>query len=101
MPRTQPHGPESIRTTFTAVEREKNGTTVSAGVRSFAAQIEDERNQFLLPGFATAPLRVRQRIRQGLSAIAAFENLLDRVFFTGYTPAPAIGAPRLWRVGLQ
>lgn len=80
---------------------EKEGTLVSAGVRSFAAQFDDDRNQFLLPGFATAQLMVRQRLRHGLSAVAAFENLLDRVFFTGYTPTPTIGAPRLWRVGLR
>ncbi len=80
---------------------QKNGTLVSAGVRSFAAQFDDDRNQFLLPGFATAQLMVRQQLTHGVSAIAAFENLLDRVFFTGFSPTPTIGAPRLWRVGLR
>jgi hypothetical protein len=29
------------------------------------------------------------------------ENALDRQFLTGRTPAPQIGAPRLFRVGLR
>jgi len=83
------------------VTAERGGTLVSAGVRSFAMQFEDERNLFRLPGFATAQVVVRHRIRGGLSAVAGVENLLDREFFTGFTPTPLIGAPRLWRIGLR
>lgn len=80
---------------------ENGGTLASMGVRSYAAQFEDERNQFLLPGFATLQLVVRQRLAKGLSAVLAFENMLDREYLTGFSPTPTIGAPRLWRAGLR
>jgi outer membrane cobalamin receptor len=80
---------------------ERGGTLVSAGVRSYAAQFEDDRNQFLLPGFATVQIAVRRRIAGALSASLAIENALDRQFLTGYSPTPAIGAPRLIRAGLR
>ncbi len=80
---------------------QRGGTLVSSGVRAYAAQFEDDRNQFLLPGFATAQLLVRRRLKGGLSANAAFENLLGRTFYAGFTPTPTVGAPRLWRAGLR
>ncbi|MGH9721536.1 MAG: TonB-dependent receptor plug domain-containing protein, partial [Bryobacteraceae bacterium] len=80
---------------------EKNGTLVTAGVRSFAAQFEDELNTFVLGGFATVQVLLRQRLTPHLSAVAAFENLLDREYLTGFSPTPTIGAPRLWRIGLR
>ena len=80
---------------------QQGGTLASFGVRSYAAQFDDDLNQFLLPGFATLQFVARQKIRAGLSAVAEFENLLDRRFFTGFSPTPAIGAPRLWRAGIR
>jgi outer membrane cobalamin receptor len=76
-------------------------TLLSGGVRSYGLQYEDERNLFALPGFAVVQLMVRHRLTNQFSALAAFENLLDREFLTGYSPTPTIGAPRLWRVGLR
>ena len=43
----------------------------------------------------------RQRLAAGLSAVAAFENLLDRSVIAGLTPTPLLGDPRIWRVGLR
>jgi outer membrane receptor protein involved in Fe transport len=83
------------------VSYSRGGTLASLSVRSYARQFEDDRNLFVLPGFATVQLAVRQRLASSLSAIVAFENLFDREFLTGLTPAPAIGAPRLWRAGLR
>jgi outer membrane cobalamin receptor len=80
---------------------DRGNTFVTAGLRSFAAQFEDDRNQFLLPGFATLQIAARQRLTGRLSAIAAFENLLNRQYMTGFSPTPTIGAPRLWRLGLR
>ncbi|MBM3774032.1 MAG: TonB-dependent receptor [Acidobacteria bacterium] len=80
---------------------ERGGTLASAGIRSYAAQFEDERNVFLLPGFATLQLVVRQRLAGGLSAVLAFENLLDREYLAGFSPTPIVGGPRLWRAGLR
>ncbi len=80
---------------------ETGKTLASAGIRSYALQFEDDLNRRLLPGFATVQLMIRQRLAHGFSAVAAVENLLDRRFLVGLTPAPAIGAPRLWRAGLR
>jgi outer membrane receptor protein involved in Fe transport len=80
---------------------DRGGTLASAGIRSYASQFEDERNQFLLPGYATVQFVVRQRITSGLAATAAFENLLNREYVTGFSPTPLIGGPRLWRAGLR
>jgi outer membrane receptor protein involved in Fe transport len=80
---------------------DRRGFLASAGVRTFAAQFEDDRNLFVLPGFATLQLVARQRLTSRLAAIAAFENLLDRQILTAISPVPAIGAPRLWRIGLR
>jgi outer membrane receptor protein involved in Fe transport len=81
----------------------RGGALVSAGVRTYGSQFEDERNvrDLLLPGYAAVQLMARQRISGPLSAFAAFENLLDRQFYVGFTPTPAIGAPRLWRAALR
>jgi len=79
----------------------KGKTLVSGGLRSFAAQFEDDLNVFRLPGFATVQLAMRHGLTSRVSAIASWENLLDRRFYTGFTPVPAIGAPRLWRAGLR
>jgi outer membrane receptor protein involved in Fe transport len=87
------------------------GTLVSAGVRSYALQFEDDLNRFVLPGFATVQFVARQRVVSDLSASFSMENLLDREFAVGYTattPACAgnrncftIGQPRMWRLGLR
>lgn len=83
------------------VSWEKNRTHAAVGLRSFALQFEDELNTALLPGFATVQFLLRHKVSDRLSAIAAFENLLDRQYLTGFTPVPLIGAPRLWRIGLR
>jgi outer membrane receptor protein involved in Fe transport len=87
----------------------REGTLASAGLRAFSNQFEDDRNQFLMGGFATVQAAVRQRIAGSLSAQLAIDNLLDREYAVGITapaaaglpPLMTIGAPRLWRVGLR
>lgn len=76
-------------------------TLLSGGLRGFSAQFEDELNTFRLPGYATVQMALRHGLTENVSAIASFENMLDRVYYTGFTPVPAIGAPRLWRAGLR
>lgn len=76
-------------------------TFAAFGVRSYAAQFDDDLNTFRLPGFAAAHVSLRQHLYRSLSAVAAFENLLDREYFVAFTPVPQNGAPRLWRVGLR
>lgn len=79
----------------------REGTLASAGIRSYSAQFEDDRNTFLLPGFASVQLAVRQRLVRNLAAVLAVENLLDREYVVGFSPTPLIGSPRLWRLGLR
>ena len=69
----------------------------------FALQFEDDRNQFLLPGYATLQFAARQRLRGSLWASAAIENVLDREYLTGIpTPHRAhYRGPDLWRAGLR
>lgn len=76
-------------------------TMVNIGLRTASLQFEDDRNTQLLPGYASAHLYVRQDLGAQVSATIAFENLLGREYLTGFTPAPQIGPPRLWRIGLR
>jgi outer membrane receptor protein involved in Fe transport len=76
-------------------------TLAAAGVRSFGLQFEDDRNTQLLPGYASVQVYLRQELGAGVSAVASFENLLDRTYLAGFTPSPIVGPPRLWRVGLR
>ena len=77
------------------------GTLVSAGVRSFSYQFDDDLNLFVLPGFATVQADLSQRISPRVTVRAAFENLLDRQYLVAFSPTPNIGAPRLWRIGIR
>lgn len=76
-------------------------TLLSGGVRGFHPQYEDDLNLFRLPGYATVQVAMRHGLTEQVSAIASFENLLDRRFLVGFSPVPLIGAPRLWRAGLR
>jgi len=80
---------------------DRKSTLASISVRSFAYQFEDDRNTFLLPGYASVQAMVRQRLTKSLSANVAVENMLNREFLVGFSPVPLIGSPRLWRVGLR
>lgn len=76
-------------------------TMVSAGIRAFGLQFDDDLNQYLLPGFAAVQLMAEQHITQKLSAVASVENLLDRSYLVALTPNPNIGEPRIWRIGIR
>ena len=79
----------------------KGKTLLSGGIRSFSMQFDDELNNFRLPGYATVQVAMRHNLTDQLSAIASFENLLDRRFYTAFSPIPNIGIPRMWRGGLR
>src|SRR6476469_4447865 len=82
---------------------EKAGTMVSAGVRVFSSQYDDDLNTraFVLGGYSSVQLVARQRLAKGFSVSGALENLFDRQYYVAFAPTPNIGAPRLWRVGLR
>ncbi len=73
---------------------------LSLGIRSYAAQFEDDRNQFLLPGFATVQAMARRRLVRQFSALLSLENALNRSYLAGFSPTPISGTPRLWRLGV-
>lgn len=79
----------------------REGTFISGGVRAYSLQFEDDLNTLPLAGFSTVQFSVRQRLRASLSATFEMENALNHQYLTGRTPAPQIGAPRLYRVGLR
>ena len=76
-------------------------TLFRGGIRSSASQFEDDLNQFLLPGFATAQVMLQRRLGHGVSVLLAVENLLNRQFLVGFVPTATTGTPRLMRVGLK
>jgi outer membrane cobalamin receptor len=76
-------------------------TLLSAGVRAFDYQFDDDLNQYRLPGYSTVEFVASQRLVKQLSAEASIENLIGKVFYTAATPTPTIGEPRLWRIGLK
>ena len=78
-----------------------NRTMASVAVRSYSMQLDDDLNQFKLPGFATVQLAAEQQLGAGFSVRGAFENLLDRQYLVAFSPTPNNGAPRLWRLGLR
>jgi outer membrane receptor protein involved in Fe transport len=76
-------------------------TLISAGVRAYGLQFDDDLNQFLLPGFTVVQLTAQQELVKNFYAVATVENLLDRTYLVALTPTPNTGAPLLWRVGLR
>ncbi len=78
-----------------------SSTLISAGVRAFGLQFDDDLNQYLLPGYAVVELLAERHLTSKLSAVASIDNLLDRVYYVALTPTPNIGEPRIWRVGLR
>jgi outer membrane cobalamin receptor len=76
-------------------------TFISGAIRAYSLQFEDDLNTLPLAGFSTMQFSARQYLTRSLSARFEMENVLDHQFLTGRTPAPQIGAPRLFRVGLR
>ncbi|MBI4890552.1 MAG: TonB-dependent receptor [Acidobacteria bacterium] len=79
----------------------RKGTLITAGLRASSLQFEDDRNLFLLPGYAVLQFTLRQALPKGLTAQFTIENALDRQVLTGYSPVPQTGAPRLLRAGIR
>jgi outer membrane receptor protein involved in Fe transport len=73
----------------------------SLSLRATSSQFDDDLNQFRLPGFVTVQAMIRERLIKNVSASLEVDNLVDRLYYTGYTPTPTIGSPRLIRVGIR
>ncbi len=83
------------------VSYEHSRTLLSLSLRGVSSQFDDDLNQYRLPGFVTVQAMVRERLTKSVSATLEVENMLDRLYYTGFTPNPTIGAPRLIRVGIR
>jgi outer membrane cobalamin receptor len=80
---------------------QKRDLLLSASLRSYSSQFDDDLNHFLLPGFASLAAGAKERVSKSVWAIAEMENILDRQYYVGLTPLPVTGTPRLWRIGLR
>src|SRR5450432_317344 len=69
--------------------------------RYITRQFDDDLNSFMLPSFFTADMMLRWRIGSRVEPYVACENLFDRDYFTGRTPTPTLGQPRLVRGGVR
>jgi outer membrane receptor protein involved in Fe transport len=78
----------------------RDGTLVAGGLRSSSLQFEDDRNQFILPGYAVWHVTARQRIGTRFALDFAMENAFNRTVLAGYSPTPILASPRLVRAGL-
>ncbi|MCX6622300.1 MAG: TonB-dependent receptor, partial [Acidobacteria bacterium] len=79
----------------------RGGTLASIGTRGCSMQFDDDLNTLRLPGFTVFQAVVRREISKGLSAVVSVENALNRTYYTGFSPTPAVGTPRLIRAGLR
>jgi outer membrane receptor protein involved in Fe transport len=80
---------------------QRRGSSLAGGLRASAAQFEDDRNLFLLPGFAVWQATGRQQLGRHFQLHAAVENAANRRVIAGYSPTPLLASPRLWRAGLR
>jgi outer membrane cobalamin receptor len=78
----------------------RGSTFLSGGLRAYSLQFEDDLNSLPLAGYSTVQFAARHRIVKRLSARFEMENALGHQYLSGRTPAPQIGAPRLFRAGL-
>jgi outer membrane cobalamin receptor len=83
------------------VAYKKKDLMLSASLRTYSSQFDDDLNQFLLPGFASLAVAAQQRVSKSISATAEMENILNHQYYVALTPLPNTGEPRVWRLGLR
>jgi outer membrane receptor protein involved in Fe transport len=95
--------PQVARHTLTFQARYSNPRLLSFSVQGRASgrQFEDDLNQLSLGRYLTLDARAARRIRRGLEAFAAAENLTGRRYAVGRTPVTTFGPPLLVRLGLR
>lgn len=77
------------------------GAQLAAAMRASSLQLEDDLNLYILPGYSVFQLTARQSLKKGFTLQAAFDNLFNRQYVTGYSPTPLVGSPLLWRLGIS
>ncbi len=77
------------------------GTAISAELRSFSSQFDDDRNTFVLDPGTIVNLTVLHPAGRRASAYVSFENLLNADYDVGATPVRTIGQPFTLHGGLR
>jgi outer membrane receptor protein involved in Fe transport len=75
--------------------------TATVQLRVVGPQFEDDRNTLPLPAYALVDLSVGRRLRWGIEAFAAVENLLNQTYVVGRAGIDTYGQPLMMRVGLR
>ena len=83
------------------VSYQKRDLSISASLRTYSSQFDDDLNHFLLPGFASIAANGRERLSKSVWMIAEMENILNHQYYVALTPLPNTGTPRVWRIGLR
>jgi outer membrane receptor protein involved in Fe transport len=75
----------------------------SAGLQArwVASQFEDDQNRLHLRPYFTLDAVVSRTVLSGLEAFLSVENVFDKRYETGRTPAVTVGPPRLFRGGFR
>jgi outer membrane cobalamin receptor len=77
------------------------GTAISAEIRSFSSQFDDDRNTFVLNPGTIVNLTVLHPAGRRASAYVSVENLLNSDYDVGATPVRTIGQPFTFHAGLR
>jgi outer membrane cobalamin receptor len=94
--------PEVARNQGTAAIGYEHGRTLAfVGLRATSAAFDADMNTYRLPGYLTMQMSIRERLMKNVSAALEIENLLDRLYYTGFTPNATIGSPFLIRLGIR
>ncbi len=74
--------------------------SVSASIRVFGQQFDDDINTFVLAAGSLTDARAAWRLSRRAEIFGAIENVFDNEIDTGKTPIRTIGAPRQSRAGV-
>ena len=73
--------------------RRAGGLALSAQIRAFGSQFEDDRNTLVLNSGSVTDVTILRPIGRRASAYLSFENLFDVDYDVGRTPVRTIGQP--------
>lgn len=96
IPQVAPH-----QFTFQTRYAMPRGWTLAAQARASSRQFEDDLNQFPLDSFFQLDTYVSKRLRHGVDAFAAVENLFNSRIQVARTPALNVGPPIFARAGIK
>ena len=96
IPQVAPH-----QFTAQATYRLPANWTITLQARASSSQFEDDLNQSPLDSYFQVDAYASKRLRNGIEAFAAVENLTNSRIVIGRTPVETVGPPIMGRVGLK